>query len=557
MTPKGTTESASAMRGWELGLLALIALMPRLAHLDAPPYFDEVYHILAARSWAAEGTFALADGVYTRAAGFTTAIALLFKVAGESLVVARVPAVMAGTLLVVVVGWWTGRTAGRTAGWIAALLVAIDPGAIYVSQIVRFYAPHALFVFLATAGLFLLADQWSSRPAWWRGLLSAGILALLGAAGHLQVTTLVTVTGLGLWGGGVLFRWWWQRRRKHPAWRWLPIWVAALLLAAVVGLAATGLAAQLWNEFRSTALWARADASEPRFYKWVLESRYPVFFSLLPVSILLAWRYRPRVAVFAAVMFSTAFLLHSLAAIKAERYLFHAIPFFHILTGIALTAILPAMRTLVADVAAAFLPMRAGLRLHVATRTTILVILAAVLAASTPVLATTRRMLLADEFAASFPRPHWNHAAARLRPVAESASVVITSALPKAIYYLQRGEVTLSLTQLGEVAPRNVDDREFAVDYRTGRPTISTVGSLEALRACHRSGLIVVEAFEWRKRYGTTPEVADYLEQHMAEVPLPEAWRLHVFSWEHGADWTPQPCPASKTGRVPVREPRR
>src|ERR1700712_2542715 len=101
-----------------------IAFATRLVGLHHTPYVDELNHVMAAHSLLARGTLELTPGgdPYTRARSFTYLIAALFRVFGESLAVARTPAVLAGAALVTVLFVWVRSVAGRSAAWIAAML---------------------------------------------------------------------------------------------------------------------------------------------------------------------------------------------------------------------------------------------------------------------------------------------------------------------------------------------------------------------------------------------------------------------------------------------------
>src|SRR5687768_11904941 len=97
---------AMADRAWvtsaiQAAVLGLLALGVRLVHIDSiPPDFDEIYHLLAARGWLAEGVFRVGDGIYDRAAPFTLVVAGSIRAFGESFAAARLPAAIAGTLWV-------------------------------------------------------------------------------------------------------------------------------------------------------------------------------------------------------------------------------------------------------------------------------------------------------------------------------------------------------------------------------------------------------------------------------------------------------------------------
>ena len=223
--------STNRMNGWELALLALIALVPRLVHLDHPPQFDELYHVLAARSWAADGTLTLGDGVYERTALFTKLIGLSFRFFDDTLLVARIPSVVAGTAWVILVASWTSSRAGRAAGWVAGLLLGGDPGAIYASQFARFYALHGLFFFAGASGMFNLIDQWDARSTAWKAWVAALTAAALLAALYLQVTTLIGFLALGAWALWPLSARWWAVRNRGGVVRWLPLVVAGVALS--------------------------------------------------------------------------------------------------------------------------------------------------------------------------------------------------------------------------------------------------------------------------------------------------------------------------------------
>ncbi|MGH6886717.1 MAG: glycosyltransferase family 39 protein, partial [Geminicoccales bacterium] len=92
----------------------------------------------------AEGQLRVADGVYTRTPLFTIFLAQWLGLFGENLVVARLPSLIAGTALVVLVLLWTRAVAGSLAAILAALLLALDPENLQISQWGRFYTLHCL-----------------------------------------------------------------------------------------------------------------------------------------------------------------------------------------------------------------------------------------------------------------------------------------------------------------------------------------------------------------------------------------------------------------------------
>ena len=54
------------------------------------PTIDELFHLLAASSWVRDGTYAIADGSYSRAWMFTQHVGIAFSLFGESVATARI-----------------------------------------------------------------------------------------------------------------------------------------------------------------------------------------------------------------------------------------------------------------------------------------------------------------------------------------------------------------------------------------------------------------------------------------------------------------------------------
>src|SRR6478672_2878579 len=151
MSSPATTEPSRPVPAAIVAPLAVfaIALVTRLFGLHHTPYVDELNHVMAAHSLLAHGTLELTPGgePYARARLFTYLTAALFRVFGESLAVARIPAVIAGAALVAVLFVWVRSVAGRAAAWIAAVLFCFQPQSIYLSQLARFYTIQTLCFF--------------------------------------------------------------------------------------------------------------------------------------------------------------------------------------------------------------------------------------------------------------------------------------------------------------------------------------------------------------------------------------------------------------------------
>jgi len=160
--------------------------------------------------------------------------------------------VAAGILLVAGVFWWTWRVAGRTAALSAALLLALSPEAIYVSQFIRFYAWHALLIWIGGGALFLAVHPPARASIRKRIVLAAFAALVLVGALSLQVTTIIAVLGIGFWLLLDPFASWAVREsRRHPR-RLAAVVAGMLILAATAMLIAfrTGIVAGLWSSYR-------------------------------------------------------------------------------------------------------------------------------------------------------------------------------------------------------------------------------------------------------------------------------------------------------------------
>jgi Dolichyl-phosphate-mannose-protein mannosyltransferase len=516
----------------EAACVAVIALATRLVYLDHTPHLDEFYHMLAARSWLEDGTFRIGDGAYTRSWLFTVLVAGFLRAFGDNLVAARLPAVLAGSLLVVVLFLWVRREAGRAAGWISAGLLCFDPGAIHLSQLARFYAPHSLLFVTGAAGTYALVER---RVRGRRALGVGGLAALAFAlALHLQVTTLIGLVAVGLWVAIRLAMPGTDTVRTAPRGRRLvgPLVIVAIAIAGVA--AQTPLVRGLWAFYRSAPLWMRPWQDDVRWYHWWFADEYRALWCLLPLAVVMAAASRPRPTAFFAVVFGVAFVLHSFAAAKHTRFISYAMPFFAAIWAIALADAVPRM---VARVREVVVLVPGGLARPVGGMVTIAAVGAILGFATygTPAFTTALRLIAPAEGQRPFRASNWRAATPVLRQLAGSAEVVLSSAGPKSLYYLERLDVGLSAWQLADLTPGRPTP-EFSVDYRTGRPLISSPESLRRIMECHRSGLVILERNHFSVEWHVPRPTTDYLVTHAQEVSVPEPWRLRVFRWQHATD---------------------
>jgi 4-amino-4-deoxy-L-arabinose transferase-like glycosyltransferase len=526
----------------ELVILATIMLTARLLYLDHAPYVDELNHALAARSLLEDGTLSINGGVpYTRAWLFTYLVAAFKAVFGQSLVVGRIPAVLAGLGLVLAMFVWVRSIAGRWAGWTAALLLGFAPVSIYLSQQVRFYTLHAILFWGAAIAVYAAVEMGTGLGRRRAGLLAGAMLAFA-LAYHLQPVTLVGVGAL----------WLWVALDRAPAFsRWFravgrPTLLAVIGAVAVVffllALGGSDLIADRLRFFGYADLWAAGKVDRPLYYHWHFVDQYPTLWTLFPFAVLIAASRFGRPTLFLGMIFAGAFVIHSAAAWKHERYLYYTLPFFFAIWGLAAAVIIPWLR----ERLDAVLEGQPGMRpLAAAGSVMFALILGASLlfaAAGNTAALYTYRMLTVSDVDWRMERAYrgeadWEGAMSTLRPLADSADVVVASAMLKSLYYLGRVDFGLSLGELRGA-------QEFAVARKEAVPVISRPESLGLVRSCFRSGLVIADDRSYRRPWGVTDEAADYLETSMEAVAFPAGSGLVVFRWTHPLPYEETRCPS-------------
>lgn len=520
----------------DLAAVAVVTVVFRVLHLNAPPHFDEMYHVLAAQGWLDTGTFSIGNGEYTRVPVFTLIVAAAFSLFGESLVVARIPSVLFGSLWVFAVFFWTRRQAGRTVALVAALFLAVYPNMVQLSQFSRFYALHGLVFWLGAAGVYYLTHPTNLLSRSSDGLLPPNprflvvLVATLGALAFCYSLQSVTVIGgiaLGVWCALTLGAEALGRGSRAIRARWV-LGILGLVGTAVLSwLIASGEASQLWRRYQTAALWAASEADDPFWYYREFRSQFGVFWLAFPIAAVAAIRWFGRPAAFATVIFVVAFLLHSGADQKHERYLAYAVPYLVLIGSMAAVPVLEALWRKMHLVLLGITPPRIA---RVAA-TTGLIATTAALGYAAPVNYPIRRWVVPDEGWRPNGEPDWAAATPALRPLVDESDVLVVAGLPKALYYLDRGEIGLSASELSELTPYSIESPEFMIDPRTGRPFISRPESMLRLMQEHSSGLVLVDGHQWDNDCCVSPEMSAFLSERLSPVVLDPAWQLRAFRW--------------------------
>ena len=524
--PKATNDTARLLLG--AMAVALFAFMLRYIGMSHEPKWDELYHILAARSWAENGTFAIADGEYTRARLFTVLVGIVTGWSDGSLDAIRLFCITIGTLLVVAVFLTVHALVGRAEAWVVAIILSLLPGAIYLSQFIRFYSLHALLFWIASIGVYFLLTR-QARP-----LARASVALLAGAAfvvaAHLQKTTLIGLVAVAAGGLALgiprLTGWF---RSLDGRGRVAAI-AAALTLAGMGLLLLAGPLSHLVDSYRSASLWSRE--TNAAYYVVRYNSIFGTLWALFPLAVLHAASVNWRPAVFAATIFIVAFLLHSFAGMRSERYLFYATPYFLLVWGISLAAAFGQLIRLVEGWLRPWLAAVGTQRTARQLSRVTVALIAAWLLLMTPATEHTARMLL--DRPGSLSRywfnftSSWEKGVDSIRPMVEDADVFLTSQGHHALYYVGDFDVEISATGLSDFQNSNGGSD---IDPRHGRRTIAASGPLRRIVYCNPSGVIVVDERNWRNAIGVNDDVADFIERHLEYVAIPAEANMRVYRW--------------------------
>ena len=528
---------ARPSRVWiEVAAVAAVALGVRLAWLGHPPHFDEFYHILAARSWLADGTLAIGEGVYRRTAPFTWLVGVSMGLLGDSIEAARIPSVLAGTLWVVIVFVWARAAAGPAAAWISAAFMCFDPGMVNLSQIARFYSVQGACFAAGAASFYFLAYRWDHPRR--RAILAATAALSLLLALYFQPTSAIGIAALGVWlvslrGPGAV-RLAWHSPRYRAA---LAAAVVVVLMVAVAAVSA-GLMDDAWQRYRGAATWAEANQNNPLWYVSWFEARWALLWGLLPLAALLAFAHYPAPAGFAIVVFGVSFLLQSFGGFKEERYLYYAMPFFFVIWAIAAVAVVPYLWDRAAIAAER---LNRDLRLRFSLKPVIGVMLGLALlplAYYNDAVSNGVRMLVPDG-QRPYDEADWEPALPALNSHLDAETVIVSSAYVKAVYYLGRAHVGLSRTQREEIP----EDFEFGRDPRSGIRLVSEPESLERLTRCEPRGLVIVEELHWARHWAVDTAAAEFLTRELEPVELPAGTDLRAFVWRSDEASSAENCP--------------
>lgn len=511
-------------RKWRLAALESILLVGIVAVLlsryDNPTiHTDESFHLLTARSLNADMGYPILGGrPYTRSSLYSQMVAWSMAIGGDNLTAARMPSLIAVALTVAALFLWVRSVAGRLAGWLAALLMAMSVFTLDIAHFCRFYAPHGLATFIMAIAMLSAA-----RPGiTLRRRIGLGAVALLSAmlAIHLQNTTVVAVGATLSFIGTELFLTVATDRRRSIRWR--TTFAAAFIafgLVCVAALLFSGIWDWAYRLLTWSPYWTDKSTSDAAAYHRELLTWYPLMWPLTPLAALAAIARCGRPAAYCAWFFALSFLIMSIGSVHAARYLFFAMPMWFALWGMAAG---PMLATLHDRLRATVDRFALSPYARSAFAAACGIVLAGSVAFGMYNMPTYHRTLSVALGMAEVPFRNGDYLAV-VRALRDAGVTLDSPSIPilgnpgvKARYYFPGHPVFL----LGQSDRPSTDEH------------IPTAQRLRKVLEEHPHGLIVVERENWRDRRFVTDEMADLIESMTTRVELPARTGVHAFRWD-------------------------
>jgi hypothetical protein len=256
-----------------------------------------------------------------------------------------------------------------------------------------------------------------------------------------------------------------------------------------------------------------------------------VFWPLLPVAALLAFRWQPRMVAFCCLVFGVIFVGQSFGGMKSMRYLSFGMPFFFAILAVVLAGIVPSARDALRSAADLLNPTR--LRWVSAG---VLLVAGLLVALANPFVEISLKALLGR---ATFgpPETDWSRMDDLLGEW-EGVPFRMTMRELHTIDALGDYDVLLDKSRLTEIG----DNSEFSIDTRTGRPVVGEPASIERILDCESEGVLLAERAWWESQ-GWGIALLPLLDAEGREIEIRDSRSLIAIRWSGG-----QAAPASCSG---------
>ncbi len=493
---------------WVL-LLALILggeIWLRGGNLGSNSFFvDEYFHVYAAQGLLEHGQPLMpGGGVYRRALPYSYAVAAFFKIFGVSEWSARLPSLIASSLLVLLV-FAAGRCwFGVAAGLLAAAIVAVGPPLTFTARLCRMYAPFEL---LYLAALFAYERGWEQKtiadgsPFW-----KIATPLLLYASYRMHSLTANFVPAIALYWVLMLAT---VGDRRYAL--YLLGAIGAVLLVWASGIIDVG---SLWSGATAAPAWA-VRGKEFDFYVSAWAGAYRGLWWIVGAAVLFACARLGRRGVLLACQLVVPLTLLSLVfARKEQRYASFLFPLMALLVA-------PFLVWMVREIVAwlrrtiwrSEAPVPFALKLVVAAQIAVLAI--AWLAPSIRISYAMRSAYM----------PDYRAAYARIAALAHPGDALFTSVGYSAVYYLGRDGVALQSPDAEAGSPGL-----WLRWYRDGRWQ-QTLADLQRARRTQPRGWLVTEQGWFANDSIIAFPVRQFIGATMRPEPIEDGAGVMVFRW--------------------------
>ncbi len=211
-------------RAWPWVVIFLAALALRGVYLEqirAIPFFDSLVGDAASYdAWAQNiaGGDWIGDETYYQAPAYPYFLGLIYTLLGRDLLLARVVQAVLGALSCLLLGFAGKRFFGRSAGLVAAGILAIYPPAVFFDGLIQ---KTSLALFWMCLLLWLLGLQ-LHRPRGWRWLLVGMVLGLFALTRENALVLALVVLG------------WALLNFRNAPWRQKRNWAAAVVAGLLI-----------------------------------------------------------------------------------------------------------------------------------------------------------------------------------------------------------------------------------------------------------------------------------------------------------------------------------
>jgi len=497
-----------------------------LLNISHTPDFDELYHILAARGVQETGTPSIAEGVYERVYFLTWVISKLYDQFGESLLISRLPSLVPVTITNCIIFWWLSCVSNKTSAWIATLLFATSPYAFDVAQYTRFYGLQTLCFLIGAIGIY-----YSIHSAHISKKLISLIASLIFTyiAIYFQKTSLMGVAAITVWLSIALSVHVVKSTTIEAHLKYVMFFIAGLLLTLIfLVLFKIGFIGAIWDEYRTVQPFNIGTANEFWYYHKWFSIYYPSLWPIFGLICIAAIACFPKPAYFCITVFTVSFLFNSFAPNKDLLYLMYAQPFMFMVVGMSIESI---KDPILLWTKKSYKSIHSELPfINLVSKS--ITLCAFFLSAAFLITANSASIRTISQIAGitvppELPDTNWEKARPILTPLIATADIVVTMTELEMLYYFDDYDLLYSESRLAEIP----DGKEFSLDFRTGRPVIGSIDSLQNIFNCYDTGVFLSTKRRWKKPNLMTDDVADLITSNTQPIELPKVSRVVAYKW--------------------------